>query len=337
MEFEVVFWETPPNASPWNRNMKKSRTWSLAVLLSLLGALLAAPQRNDSAQKPNNPMTKDEVMALTGTFEGAKLSRDVRILWLSGPEDHLGGEHDYIRIKELFVPMLKSIPRVTVDEAFQFPTREQFDQADLLIQYLHLPDLTDEQFTMYQEFVNEGGRVVSIHESCIMRPIERAEKLAECIGCSWKGNQTSKWSKFGHDHAVYLKTDHPVFEGLPASVKLNDESYWNLLKRKDVEVIGVIAPAGDDQFEKILKADDVRGDAFWTYRTGKGRVFGTTTGHYTYTFHDPVYRILLFRGMAWALEEDPAPFMPLVFRGITNDNGSVGTTNDMMDYQNRKR
>lgn len=310
--------------------------WSLAILITLIGALIAAPQKNRSAPQPNKLMTKNEVMELTGKFEGAKLSRDIRILWLSGPEDHRGGEHDYIRIKELFVPMLKSIPRVTVDEAFQFPSQEQFDQADLLIQYLHLPDLTDEQFASYQKFVDNGGRVVSIHESCIMRPVAKAEQLAGCIGCSWKGNKTSKWSKFGHDHSIYLKTSHPAFKGLPNSVKLNDESYWNLLKRKNVEVVGAVAPTGDDQFEEVLKKEGVRGDAFWTYTSGKGRVFGTTTGHYTYTFHDPIYRILLFRGMAWALEEDPAPFMPLVFRGITSKTDLVGTTDNMMDYANRK-
>ena len=43
------------------------------------------------------------------------------------------------------------------------------------------------------------------------------------------------------------------------------------------------------------------------------------------------------RGMDWMLNEDPAPFMPLVFHGITNDKGLVGTTDSMLDYKNRKR
>ena len=144
-------------------------TMSLALGLGWLA--VAAP-------KPNPPVEKSELLKLTGKFEGAKLSEDVRILWLAGPEDHGGGEHDYIRIKELFVPMLRSIPRVTVDEAFNFPTQAQFDAADVMIQYLHLPDLSDEQFGMLHGFVQRGGGVVSIHESCIMRPTERAEKLA---------------------------------------------------------------------------------------------------------------------------------------------------------------
>ncbi len=316
---------------------------TLCLLTSLIGSavlLTAADRKRNAGPRPNDPIPKAEVMKLTGEWKDAKLSRDIRILWLSGPEDHGGGEHDYIRIKELFVPMLKTVPRVTVDEAFNFPTQNQFDEADLLIQYLHLPDLTDEQFAMYQKFVDRGGRVVSIHESCIMRPVERAEKLAGCIGCSWKGNKASRWSKFGHDFPLFLKTEHPAFVGLPKSVLLNDESYWNLLARDNVEVIGAVGPEGRgkaEKFEKLLETEGVRGDAFWTYTSGKGKVFGTTTGHYTYTYYDPIYRLLLLRGIAWVLDEDPAPFMPLVFHGITNDDGLVGTTDKMMNYRNRKR
>ena len=51
--------------------------------------------------QPNPPVPKTEVLKLTGDFDKASLSKDVNILWLYGPEDHKGGEHDYIRIKEL--------------------------------------------------------------------------------------------------------------------------------------------------------------------------------------------------------------------------------------------
>ena len=279
-------------------------------------------------------------MKLTGDWKDAKLSRDIRILWLYGPEDHGGGEHDYIRVKELFVPMLETIPRVTVEEAYQFPSPEQFDRADLMIQFLHLPDLTDEQLKLFQGFVDRGGSVVSIHESCIVRPVERAEKLAGCIGCSWQGNRDSHWGKFSHDHPLFLKTEHPAFAGLPRSVLLNDESYWSLLKRDNVEVIGTIASRSNKDsapFADILKSEGARSEAFWTYTSGKGRVFGTTTGHYTYTYYDPIYRLILLRGIAWSLKEDPAPFMPLVFHGITSEEGLVGTTDRMMNYRNRRK
>ena len=269
--------------------MRKLAYLHILVLTGIAGMLVTAADRGRGGPGPNEPIPQEQVKKFTGDWEAAELSKEVRILWLYGPEDHRGGEHDYIRIKELFVPMLKSVPRVSVDEAYQFPTKEQFDKADLLIQYLHLPDLNDDQFKMYQDFVDAGGSVVSIHESCIMRPVERAEKLASCIGCSWKGNKESRWSKFGHDHPLYLKTDHPVFKGLPNSIKLNDESYWNLLARDNVDVIGAVAPedAGGKSFEEILESKNVRSQAFWTYTSGKGRVFGTTTGHYTYTYWNP--------------------------------------------------
>ena len=312
----------------------------LFPLITSVGLLVAADRGQRTAPRPNKPIPKAQVMQFTGEWKDAKLSRDIRILWLYGPEDHGGGEHDYIRIKELFVPMLKSIPRVSVDEAYRFPSQEQFDRADLMIQFLHLPDLTNEQLTMFQGFVNRGGGVVSIHESCIMRPVDRAKKLAGCIGCSWQGNKNSHWGKFSHDHPLFLKTEHPAFAGLPKSVRLNDESYWNLLKADNVEVIGAIAPKANKEsipFADILKSEGARSDAFWTYTSGKGRVFGTTTGHYTYTYFDPMYRLILLRGIAWSLKEDPEPFMPLVFHGITNKEDLVGTTDTMMNYRNRKK
>ena len=228
----------------------------LIALIGSGGLLAAADRAKNIVPRPNEPIPKTALMKLTGEWEDAKLNRDIRILWLSGPEDHKGGEHDYIRIKDLFVPMLKTISQVTVDVAFQFPTKAQFDQADLLIQYLHLPNLTDEQFELFQGFVDRGGSVVSIHESCIIRPVERAKKLAGCIGCSWNGNKSSQWSKFSHDHPLYLKTEHPAFAGLPKSIRLNDESYWNLLTRDNVEVIGAIdSKAGKDSksFAEVLK------------------------------------------------------------------------------------
>ena len=311
----------------------------LIFLIASVGLLVAADRGQRTTPRPNKPIAREHIMQFTGNWKDAKLSRDIRILWLYGPEDHGGGEHDYIRIKELFVPMLKTIPRVTVEEAYRFPSREQFDRADLMIQFLHLPDLTNEQLTMFQGFVDGGGSVVSIHESCIVRPVERAKKLAGCIGCSWQGNKNSHWGKFSHDHPLYLKTEHPAFAGLPKSVLLNDESYWNLLKVDNVETIGAIAPKANKDsapFADILKGEGARSEAFWTYTSGKGRIFGTTTGHYTYTFYDPMYRLLLLRGIAWTLKEDPAPFMPLVFHGITNEKDLVGTTDAMMDYKNRK-
>ena len=70
---------------------------------------------------------------------------------------------------------------------------------------------------------------------------------------------------------------------------------------------------------------------------GQGKVFGTTTGHHTFTYYDPEFRIILFRALAWVLDEKPDPFMPLVFEGITDKNGMVGTKDVMRHWKGKKR
>ncbi len=48
---------------------------------------------------------------------------------------------------------------------------------------------------------------------------------------------------------------------------------------------------------------------------GKGRVFVSIPGHYTWTFDDPLYRVLILRGMARAAGESVDRFNPLVWEG----------------------
>ena len=79
-----------------------------------------------------------------------------------------------------------------------------------------------------------------------------------------------------------------------------------------------------------------RGNPF-QFELGKGKVFGTTTGHNTFTYYDPLFRIILFRAMAWVINEKPDPFMPLVFDGITNDEDMVGTTDTMRNWKGKRR
>jgi type 1 glutamine amidotransferase len=58
---------------------------------------------------------------------------------------------------------------------------------------------------------------------------------------------------------------------------------------------------------------------FYICEHGKGRVFNCILGHYTWTFDDPYFRILMLRGMAWAAGESPYRFDRLVLRGIELD------------------
>jgi type 1 glutamine amidotransferase len=41
----------------------------------------------------------------------------------------------------------------------------------------------------------------------------------------------------------------------------------------------------------------------WVKEREKGRVFASIPGHYTWTFDDPLYRVIVLRGIAWAARQ----------------------------------
>ena len=70
----------------------------------------------------------------------------------------------------------------------------------------------------------------------------------------WAQNQRHKLYRDGTLYALNdrqekspIKQVNQNLKGLPQSVTLNDESYWDLLKRNNVEVIGAIAPKSDNE------------------------------------------------------------------------------------------
>ena len=111
-----------------------------------------------------------------------------------------------------------------------------------------------------------------------------------------------------------MKADHPICRGLPPDIQWIDEPYWPPTPQIDPKRVDFLAGCQEEtqpgQGKMALQPQ------FWTCRTGDGRVFGCVPGHYTWTFDDPFFRILLLRGMAWAANENPYRFDDLVLRGI---------------------
>lgn len=71
-----------------------------------------------------------------------------------------------------------------------------------------------------------------------------------------------------------------------------DESYWALIgSEKNIQLLASGVEDGTPQ------------PLIWTQETNGGRVFVSIPGHYTWTFDDPLFRLLLLRGMAWSARE----------------------------------
>jgi type 1 glutamine amidotransferase len=53
----------------------------------------------------------------------------------------------------------------------------------------------------------------------------------------------------------------------------------------------------------------------WATERNGGRIFVSIPGHYNWTFDDPLFRILLLRGIAWTAGEPVDRFNALVTPG----------------------
>jgi type 1 glutamine amidotransferase len=85
---------------------------------------------------------------------------------------------------------------------------------------------------------------------------------------------------------------------------LVDESYWMLTGELPKD--RVLATQIEDKEPRPL---------FWTVEKGLGRVFVSIPGHFSWTFDDPIFRILLLRGIAWTAKEPVDRFNDLVWPG----------------------
>lgn len=286
--------------------------------------------------KPLKP--KAELEKIIGPVKDATLEQELNILWVYGyDEHHIAGAHDYVKVKDLMVGMLSGVENVNVKEVFHFPTEEEFENADLMVMYLHLPKLKKKQYQQFREYLKNGGGVVSLHETAIMRPASKGKLLSECLGFAWNEG-TSKWGAIFDE--ISIDNTHPIFKGFPSELTIRDEFYWDLFQEDNVKILGSVRTGPDEDSDGPVPEEmlsEVKSPMFWTYELGDGKVFGTTTGHHTFTYYDPEFRIVLFRALAWVTGASPDPFMPLVFEGITNEEGLIGTTDPMRYWEGKIR
>ena len=95
----------------------------------------------------------------------------------------------------------------------------------------------------------------------------------------------------------------PIAEKFPKQIHFLDEPYWPLIG--DTNKVTVIA---------TVKMEDADWPEVWTFEKGKGRVFGSVIGHYTWTHEDPLYRIMILRGIAWAAGRSVSQLENLAFQ-----------------------
>ncbi len=292
----------------------------LFVFLTLFVASQARSQF--SWQKP---VKRDpaEVKRIVGPMGSREPSKDLNIVWVWGiDKQHQKETHEYAWVMDRYVNvLLPRVPRVTVVAAMNFPTKEQWGKADLVVFYMwtleqRQRDLWD--YDLIDAYQKRGGGLIFIHMALMEGS---GEALSKRIGMAWDHrNGATKWGILPTPVTLTdAAKESPIFERFPEKFDLADEFYWQL--RADPAGITplVTSPAGEAIANKPLagppKIEDLDGKAWpvmWTKEAGRGRVFVSGAGHNYFTFNDPYFRIILLRAMAWTMQESFDPFKPLV-------------------------
>lgn len=268
----------------------------------LMTFLLTQPPRmpDYGPNRPPEPRARAEVAAtLAGAPNPPEPTRPITVVLVSGRKDHGPGEHDYPAWQKAWKELLGVAEKTTVQTADDWPSADQLKAADVLVFYQQ-GKWTSERARDMDAFLARGGGAVYVHYA--VDGGADAPGFAQRIGLAWQGGR----SKFRHgplDLGFESGSRHPVGRNFN-KVHFHDESYWQLAG--DPKRISLLASGKEDGRDQPL---------FWTLEPSKGRVFVSIPGHFAWTFDDPLFRILLLRGIAWTAREPVDRFNDLVTPG----------------------
>jgi type 1 glutamine amidotransferase len=217
----------------------------------------------------------------------------------TGPVNLFGPPHDNPRSED-------DAAFIAVSTAQGWPSDEQFASADVIVVFCYIT-WDAQRLAQLRAYLNRGGGLVLVHSATWTRPT-LAKEVGEVTSCGG-------FTKYRHGPMTLriIDPNHPVCLGLPREITFVDESYWPPMPRMASGARHVLATSdeklGEDSAE--VQAQPM----FWTYEQGKGRVFVCVLGHYTWTFDDPYFRLLLLRGIAWSGRQWPYRLDVLAARG----------------------
>src|ERR1051325_5897574 len=206
----------------------------------------------------------------------------LRVLLSAGQKDHGVDEHDYPVWLDRWTRLLALADNVSVAGCLGFPSREQLEAADVTVFNSANTGWDLKAAALLDEYQQRGGGLVYLHWG--IEGGKEAAALAERVGLAFNASAF----RHGEMELDFTRATHPITQGF-SQLRFTDESYWAL--RGDPSRVSVLATSVEDKQPR---------PQLWTLQRHRGRVFGSIPGHYTWTFDDPLYRVLVLRGIAWA-------------------------------------
>ncbi|HPA17550.1 MAG TPA: ThuA domain-containing protein [Verrucomicrobiae bacterium] len=294
-----------------------------AMFAGAISVLSASPA------PPAPPPQSAVVAMLAKPAEANGPLRPMRIVLLADKKDHKENEHDYPIWQErwglllggktasaaaqvnLFGPAIphkkafSGADGVTVSFATGWPSDQEFASANVIVAFCYL-NWNDARKQQIREYLDRGGGLALIHSATWTKPKPDAG-VAALVG-------VGGFTRFRHGpmQLEIVASGHPICSGLPRQLSLLDEPYWPPTPPIAQNLVTTLAVSSEENADTKRPSPQ---PMFWTTESGRGRVFGCVPGHYTWTFDDPWFRLLLLRGIAWAGNGPVHRFDPLVLRG----------------------
>jgi putative heme-binding domain-containing protein len=238
--------------------------------------------------------------ALQGGAVPSDPLRTIRLLLVAGPKDHGPGEHDYPAWQKMWSQLMSAAPQVELQSAWEWPDSDQWAWADAVV-FFQRGNWDDQRASDLDRFLQRGGGATWIHWAVDGR--QQGEQFAQRIGLAGAGAIAYRHGPL--DLVFPKESDHPIRRNMER-LSLVDESYWNLAG--DPNQILTLA---DSMEEGQLRPQ------VWVSERGEGRVFVSIPGHYSWSFDDPLFRLLLLRGIAWTAKESVDRWNDLVWPGAS--------------------
>jgi type 1 glutamine amidotransferase len=236
---------------------------------------------------------------LAGAPEPPQPVRPLHVVLVAGVKDHGPAEHDYPAWQTNWQQLLSAGEKITVTTAWEWPAADDLAAADVLVFY-QKGDWTQQREADLDAYLNRGGGLVYIHYA--VDGGNDASAFAQRIGLAWQGSR----SRFRHGPLALdfaAAGDHPIARNF-SQVEFVDESYWQLVG--DPAAVRLLATGVEDGQPQPL---------FWTFQPTRGRVFVSIPGHFSWTFDDPLFRVLILRGIAWTAGEPVDRFNQIMTLG----------------------
>lgn len=137
-------------------------------------------------------------------------------------------------------------------------------------------------------FVENGGGLVAVHTAPIC--FDDWPGWGKLVGGAWDWGVSSH-PPYGPVTARIVAT-HPVVDGSPTEIALDDEVYGDLRVADDVTTLAVARRAPDDAEQPVV----------WAHHNGSGRVVFNGFGHDAASIRHPDNARILVQALRWVLE-----------------------------------